>query len=85
MSWQAVVLIIFGGIVVLGVIAIIAVWAMWSKASERQLDSLARIVNMVTIITGANVQISKQRQLTPEQTELQTRRLAKDREAKRNG
>lgn len=34
MSWQAVVLIIFGGIVVLGVIAIIAVWAMWSKASE---------------------------------------------------
>lgn len=34
MSWQAVVLIIFGGIVVLGVIAIIAVWAMWSKASD---------------------------------------------------
>lgn len=34
MSWQAVVLIILGGIVVLGVIAIIAVWAMWSKASD---------------------------------------------------
>ncbi|WP_156647309.1 hypothetical protein [Lacticaseibacillus manihotivorans] len=34
MSWQAVVLIIFGGFVVLGVIAIIVVWAMWSKASE---------------------------------------------------
>ena len=34
MSWQAVVLIIFGGIVVLGVIAIIVVWAMWSKASD---------------------------------------------------
>ncbi|MFD1485379.1 hypothetical protein ACFQ5J_09070 [Lacticaseibacillus baoqingensis] len=34
MSWQAVVLITFGGIVVLGVIAIIAVWAMWSKASD---------------------------------------------------
>lgn len=34
MSWQAVVLIIFGGIVVFGVIAIIAVWAMWSKASN---------------------------------------------------
>ena len=34
MSWQAVVLIIFGGLVVLGVIAIIAVWAMWSKVSD---------------------------------------------------
>ena len=34
MSWQAVVLIIFGGFVILAVIAIIAVWAMWSKASD---------------------------------------------------
>lgn len=34
MSWQSVALIIFGGIVVFGVIAIIAVWAMWSKASD---------------------------------------------------
>lgn len=34
MSWQAVVLIVFGGFVILAVIAIIAVWAMWSKASD---------------------------------------------------
>lgn len=34
MSWQAIVLIIFGGLVVLSVIAIIVAWAMWYKASD---------------------------------------------------
>ena len=60
-------------------------WQKFVTPSVRQFDSLGRVVNLVGTITGANVQISKQRQLTPEQTELQTRRLAKAREAKRNG